>query len=68
MSETSVTKTKRKTAADYKAIADQLLADMRRLNELMQKDRTEIDYLKAESAHLEAENRVVLSRLKASLR
>ncbi|HZP83730.1 MAG TPA: hypothetical protein VFB21_18965 [Chthonomonadaceae bacterium] len=65
MSETTLTKTKRKTAADYEAIADQLLADMRRLDELMQKDRAEIEYLKAETARLEAENRVVLSRLKA---
>ncbi len=65
MSETVLTKPKRKTAADYEAIADQLLADMKRLDELMLKDRTEIDYLKAETARLEAENRAVLSRLMA---
>ena len=63
MSETSLTKPKRKTSADYKAIADELLLDMRRLDELMQKDRAEIETLKAETARLEAENRVVLSRL-----
>jgi hypothetical protein len=65
MSDTSVTKTKRKATADYEAIADQLLADMKRLDELMQKDRSEIEYLKVETARLEAENRLVLSRLKA---
>ena len=65
MSETGLTKLKRKTTADYEAMADQLLADMRRLDALMQKDRTEIDYFKAETARLETENRVVLSRLKA---
>ncbi|HZO90286.1 MAG TPA: hypothetical protein VFB38_18315 [Chthonomonadaceae bacterium] len=64
MSETMLSKPKRKTTADYKAIADQLLTGMRRLDELMQKDRTEIECLKAETARLEAENRVVLSRLK----
>ena len=65
MSETTLTKAKRKTVADYEAMADQLLADMRQLDELMQKDRAEIEYLKAETARLEAENRIVLSRLKA---
>ena len=65
MSETLATKPRRKNSADYEIIADQLLADMEQLNALMQKDRAEIDYLRAETARLEVENRVVLSRLKA---
>jgi hypothetical protein len=71
MSDTTVTKTKRKTAADYEAIADQLLADMRHLETLMQSDRVEIDRLKAEThllreeaLRLETETRATLSRLK----
>jgi hypothetical protein len=67
MSETTLTQPEHKTTAEYKALADQLLADMKRLDELMQKDRDEIDYLKAETTRLQAENRGVLSRLKAML-
>jgi hypothetical protein len=73
MSETTLTKTKRKTAADYEAMADQLLADMRNLETLMQSDRIEIDRLKAEthllreeSMRLETETRATLSRLKTA--
>jgi hypothetical protein len=65
MSETTLTKTKRKTAAEYEAMADQLLKDMRRLDESMREDGGEIEFLKAETARLAAENRVNLSRLKA---
>ncbi|HLK56648.1 MAG TPA: hypothetical protein VKU00_08795 [Chthonomonadaceae bacterium] len=61
-----------KNDTEYEAIADQLLADMQRLNELMKSDRVEIDQLKTETrllrevaAHLETENRAALSRLKA---
>jgi hypothetical protein len=71
MSETTLTKTKRKTIADYEAIADQLLADMRHLETLMQADRIEIDRLKAEmhplreeAMRLRTEMRAALSRLK----
>ena len=49
MSETTTAKTKRKKAADYETIADQLLADMRHLETLMQSDRMEIDRLKMET-------------------
>jgi hypothetical protein len=66
----SVTRSK----AEYEVIADQLLADIRQLNELMQKDRAEIDRLKIETrrlretaACLEAEKRATLLRLKAVL-
>ena len=67
MSETTLTQPDQKTTAEYEALADQLLADMKRLEDLMQIDRTEIDYLKAETARLQVENRGVLSRLKAML-
>ncbi len=66
MNETILSKSKRKAIADYKAIADQLLRDLNTLDELMRKDRAEIEYLKAESARLGAENRAVLSRLMAA--
>ena len=49
MSETTITKPKRKSGEDYKAIADQLLADMRHLETLMQADRIEIDRLRGET-------------------
>jgi cell division protein FtsB len=58
------------TAAEYEAALDQMLAEMRLLNEQMQKDRVDIDRLKAEthalkaeSATLEAETRAILARL-----
>ena len=65
MSETILSKSKRKPNSHYEAVANQLLLEMRRLDDLMQKDRAEIEYLQAETARLEAENRIVLSRLKA---
>lgn len=71
MSETTTAKTRRKIAADYEALADQLLTDMRHLEMLMQVDQSEIDRLKAEtyllreeSRRLEAETQASLSRLK----
>lgn len=72
MSETTITKPKRKSVEDYEAIADQLLADMRHLETLMQADRIEIDrltgeiqILREESVRLETETRATLSQLKA---
>ena len=61
----NVTSAVKKSNAEYEAIADQLLADMRHIEEVMQQDRSEIERLKVETARLEAENRVVLDRLKA---
>ena len=52
-------------SAEYEDAADQLLMEMERLNSGMQKDRQEIERLKADTSRLEAENRVVLTRLKA---
>lgn len=71
MSDATLTKPKRKTNADYEAIADQLLTNMQHLEMLMQSDRVEIDRLKAEThllreegLRLETETRATLSRLK----
>ena len=50
MSETTLTKPKRKTAADYEAIAVQLLAEMERINEQMDRDRAESELLKARTS------------------
>jgi len=59
---------------EYEALAEKLLADMQLLDAQMQRDRIEIDRLKAEtnllkarSACLEAETRAVLTRLKAAV-
>lgn len=65
MSETTLKKSKRITRADFEAIADQLLADMKRLAEQMDIDRNEINQLKADTSRLEAENQLALARLKA---
>jgi hypothetical protein len=56
-----------KSAAEYEAIADQLLVEMQRLDERMQQDRVVIKRLKLETACLEAETRAALDRLKAML-
>jgi hypothetical protein len=56
-----------KTAADYKAAIDGLLAEMKRLNALMQNDQTEIDRLKAETRLIAAHTDTVLTRLEAQV-
>lgn len=59
-----------RTAAEYKAVIAQLLAEMHRLNEQMRQDQTDIDrlkvetnVLKAETQRLKAEARAALARL-----
>jgi hypothetical protein len=61
------------TEADFEVLFAHQIAEMRFLNERMQRDREEIDRLKAatdalkvESRRLEAETQAVLSRLKAA--
>ena len=49
-----------KSAADYEAAVEQLLAEMKRLNQQMQSDRTDIERLKAETRTLKAETRARL--------
>ena len=72
MSKTALRRTKRKTTVDYEATANQLLAEMKRLETLMQADRIEIDRLKAEyhllreeGVRLQAQTRASLARLEA---
>jgi len=53
--------------ADYEAVLAQIFSEINLLNERMQQDRHEIDRLKAESAHLEAETRAILIRLQGMM-
>ena len=55
------------TAADYEAAVEQLLAEMKRLNQQMQSDRTDIERLKAETRELKAETRALLTSMGAQL-
>jgi hypothetical protein len=48
------------TAADYEAAVEQLLAEVKRLNQHMQSDRTDIERLKTETRTLKAETRALL--------
>lgn len=73
MADVSMSQSTSENVSEYEAIIEQLLAEMRSLNEMMERDRIEIDrikaetkILKAETARLEAENRAVLQRLKAA--
>ena len=50
---------------EYEHIADCLLDELQHLAVKMQKDCPEIERFKADTLRLEAENRVVLNRLKA---
>lgn len=59
MNEATLTKPKRKTNAYYEAILDNLLAEMRNLEVLMQYDRVEIDKLKAETQLLWEESKQI---------
>lgn len=55
------------TSADYEAAVEQLLAEMKRLNQLIQSDRTDIEQLKAETRTLKAETRALLTSMGAKL-
>ena len=67
MSEPVLTKPKRKTAADYKAIASQLLADISRLEEQMDKDRAESERLKIETQIIKKHTAATLSQLQEQI-
>ena len=55
------------TAADYEAAVEQLLAEMKRLNQQMQNDRTDTERLKDETQTLKAETRALLLSMGAKL-
>jgi hypothetical protein len=65
MSEATITRAKRRTAAEYEELVDQLLAEMRLLDVSMDEDQAEIDHYRAETARMLAENRIVLDRIRA---
>lgn len=56
-----------KTAAEYKAAIAALLAEMEHLNDLMAKDRMEIERLKAETAVIRAETDIIKAQAQARL-
>jgi hypothetical protein len=67
MSETALTKPKRKTTAEYEAIAAQLLAEMNRLEEQMDKDHAESERLKSETQVIKAETEIIKARTATTL-
>jgi hypothetical protein len=67
MGETTLTKSRRKTAADYEAVAAQLLAEIDRLEEQMDKDHAEGERLKAETLAIKASTTARLSRLQEQI-
>jgi hypothetical protein len=67
MRETTLTKPKRKTTADYKAFAAQLLTEMNYLEIEMDKDRAESERLKAETQAIKAETDIIKARTAATL-
>jgi hypothetical protein len=67
MSETILTKPKRKTAADYKALAAQMLAEINRLEEQMDRDHAEGERLKVETQVIKAHTATTLSQLQEQI-
>lgn len=67
MSETTLTKSKRKTASDYEAIAAQLVVEMNRLKMQMDKDRSESQRLKTETQVIKAETEIIKARTASTI-
>ncbi len=74
MSETTLPKTRRKTASDYQTVVAEMFAEIDRLNEQTLRDQVEIDRLKIETdalkpetLRLKSEIRAILTRLGATL-
>jgi hypothetical protein len=55
------------SAAEYKAAINELLAEMKRMNEQMDRDREEIDRLKAETESIKAETEPIKAQLQSRL-
>ena len=53
------------TDAEYEAAFAQLLSEMQHLREQMDRDQTDIEWLKAETQNLKAETRALLTTMKA---
>ena len=67
MSVTVLTKPKRKSKAEYEAIATQLLVEINRLEELMDRDEAESERLKAETQVIKARSEVTRAQLKEQM-
>jgi hypothetical protein len=55
-----------KTTAEYKAAIEDLLGEMHRLNEQMQRDQAVIERLKVENAQIKAETRALLAAMSSA--
>ncbi len=67
MSDTVITKSKRKSGADYQAQATQLLAEMSLLEEQMDKTCAESERLKTETQIIKAETDIIKAHTTATL-
>ena len=67
MNDTALPKSKRKTAADYQAVAAQLLTEINRLEEQMDRDHAESERLKVETQVIMARTETTLSRLQEQI-
>lgn len=67
MEETFLPQSALKTPADYKAAVEQLLAEMKRLNERMQSDRADIERLRLETQALKVETQRLKAETRATL-
>lgn len=67
MSVTVLTKPKHKSKAEYEAIATQLLVEINRLEELMDRDEAESERLKAERQVIKARSEVTLAQLREQM-
>jgi len=56
-----------RTAAEYRAAIDDLLAEMKRMNEQSDRNWTEIEQLKAESAVIRAQTDKIIAQIDAKL-
>lgn len=67
MSDVTLTKSKRKTAEIYSAMANQLIADIELLEVKIEADAQESERIKAETQVIKAHTELTLSRLEAQL-
>jgi hypothetical protein len=67
MSDTALTKAKRKTVADYKAAIAHLITEMDRIEERMDRDRAETERLKIETQIIKARTDANLARLQEQI-
>ena len=67
MSESVLTKSKPKTAAEYEAIAEQMLVEMNRLETQMDSDRAVSERLKVETQVIKAETEIIKTRTATTL-